>query len=452
MSIFERTQDAEIAVLGSIMTDPSLLDDCPLTKESFDPEGINGKIFEVLKYAKRKHSEKKQEGDPFDPVFLHQLWGDKLDQVGGQMYLVKIRGSIASTHGFDGYVKIVNESHVQRELTSVGRDLASGEMTQAEAKQKLKVIEELQIDDGEGPVLFSSLLDSHGKLLAKRSQSAVEGLTGYKTLSEDLDKLTGGHQRGTYTLIGARPSIGKTQLVLNDMLSTSCANNASAFFSAEMKKAAVLDRLISITSGIDSNKIRSGRLTDPDWVNYYKALQIIKQANMFIDDKPGQTIEYIWRQAKKLKKKYPRLVIYVDYLQIIGSEEKFRTNAERITHVSSSFNQMKNDLDIPVIAITSVNRKCEERPDKRPTMADIRESGDIEFHGDVIGFLYRDDYYYPDTALKGVAELNIAKGRDVGTGTIHLNFNRKNGRFIDIDKDTLYEMQKREQEAKRSRR
>ncbi|MEO2212160.1 DnaB-like helicase C-terminal domain-containing protein [Paenibacillus amylolyticus] len=452
MSIFERTQDAEIAVLGSIMTDPSLLDDCPLTKESFDPEGINGKIFEVLKYAKRKHAEKKQEGDPFDPVFLHQLWGDKLDQVGGQIYLVKIRGSIVSTHGFDGYVKIVSEAHSQRELTKFGYEISNGKMDYAEAKKRLKEIEELQIDDGEGPVLFSSLIDSHGKLLAKRSQSAVEGLTGYKTGSEGYDKLTGGHQNGSYTLIGARPSIGKTQYVLNDMLATSCANNAAAFFSLEMKKSSVLDRLISITSGIDSNKIRSGRLTDSDWVNYYKALQIIKQANMFIDDKPGQTVEYIWRQAKKLKKKYPRLVIYVDYLQIVGTEEKSKSNAERISYVSSCFNQMKNDLDIPVIAITSVNRKCEERPDKRPTMADIRESGDIEFHGDVIGFLYRDDYYYPETELKGLAELNIAKGRDVGMGTVYLNFNRKNGRFIDMDKDTLYEMQKREQEAKRSRR
>lgn len=453
MSMFERTQDAEIAVLGSIMTDPSLLEECPLTPESFDPEGFNGKIYEVLRYAKQKHNEKNREGDPFDPVFLNELWGDKkLEKIGGQMYLVRIRGSIATTHGFDGYVKIVNEAHIQRELNRIGRELARGDMTYAEAKQNLNIIEELQIDDGEGPVQFSSLLDGHGRLLAKRSQSAVEGLTGYKTGSEELDKLTGGHQRGSYTLIGARPSIGKTQYVLNDMLATACAYNAPAFFSGEMKKAAVLDRLITITSGIDSNKIRSGRLTDTDWDSYYKAMKIIQQANMYIDDKPGMTIEYIWRQAKKLKKKHPRLALYVDYLQIIGTEEKFKTNTERISHVSSMFNQMKNELDIPVIVITSVNRKCEERPDKRPNMSDIRESGDIEFHGDVIGFLYRDDYYYPNTALKGVAELNIAKGRDVGTGTVYLNFNRKNGRFIDMDKNTLYEMQKMEQEAKRSRR
>ncbi|MER2061465.1 MAG: replicative DNA helicase [Aerococcus urinaeequi] len=452
MSIFERTQDAEIAVLGSIMNDPSLLDECPLTKESFDPEGINGKIFEVLTFAKRKHSERNREGDPFDPVFLNELWGDKINKVGGQLYLAKMRGSVATTHGFEGYVRIVSESHSQRELMKFGFEVASGSMDYTEANARLKMIEELQIDAGEGPVLFSSLLDGHGALLAKRSQSAVEGLTGYKTGSEELDKLTGGHQKGSYTLLGARPSIGKTQYVLNDMLATACAYNVPVFFSGEMKKSSVLDRLVTIASGVDSNKIRSGRLTDSDWDSYYKGIKIIQQAEMYIDDTPGMTVEYIWRQMKRLKKKNTRLVLYVDYLQIIGSEEKFKTNTERISYVSSMFNRMKNELDIPVIVITSVNRKCEERPDKRPNMSDIRESGDIEFHGDVIGFLYRDDYYYPDTVLKGVAELNIAKGRDTGTGTVYMNFNRKNGRFIDLTKDQLYEMKKNEQEAKRNRK
>nr|WP_279591697.1 DnaB helicase C-terminal domain-containing protein [Paenibacillus sp. F411] len=275
------------------------------------------------------------------------------------------------------------------------------------------------------------------------------GITGVKTASDDYNEMSGGHQKQDVTIVAARPSIGKTAYIVNDSTAAARAGYTPAIFSAEMPGADVAERFICSIGGIDSKKVRAGKLTENDWGNYDKALDILDSLPLYIDDTPGMSIEYIRRQVKAMKKKHANLIVYIDYLQLIESEKRFNQNADRVNYVSKQLKQIARTFDVPVIAISSVGRKCEERQDKRPMMSDLRESGNIEFDADVIMFLYRDDYYYPDTIRKGIMEIIIAKGRKIGTGTIEMVFNRKNGRFINLTKEDKEKLAEKVRERER---
>lgn len=446
--------DAEQAVLGSILRNPDLIDDTYLRPDDFDSEGNNGLVFEALSWAHEAFSNKPGVKDPFDPVLLAEHWGAQLSKIGGLTYLMQLRSSVPSTSNFDHYQKIVRESSIQAKAAHAMRAaLNGGNLNLSAVRENLEKLEELQEQTiNDGMKKMSDVLDGHHKEVMSRSGRS--GITGVKTASDDYNDMSGGHQRSDVTIVAARPSIGKTAYIVNDSTSSAKSGWTVALFSAEMPDEDVAERFICSIGGIDSKKVRDGLLSENDWANYSTALDILDTLPIFIDDTPGMSIEYIRRQIKQMKKKHKNLIVYIDYLQLIESEKNFSQNAERVNYVSKQLKQIARTFDIPVVAISSVGRKCEERQDKRPMMSDLRESGNIEFDADVIIFLYRDDYYYPDTVLKGLIELIIAKGRKIGTGTIQMFFNRKNGRFSNLTKDQKYEFQKkvREHEQTHSKR
>ncbi|OKP97743.1 replicative DNA helicase [Paenibacillus sp. P46E] len=444
--------EAEQAVLGALLAKPDLMDDCYLQGEDFSPEDNHGLIMDALRWAYEFFTNKP---NPFDLVLLAEHWGSKLMKIGGISYLVQLQISTPTTANFEQYQTIVRKAHIDRQARkALQYALTRDDINLADTLESLQKLADIRVGpDKSGPVLMADTLVDHHKVLRERANR--QGLTGAKTASSEFDQMSGGHQNSDFIVVAARPSIGKTAFIVCDSIQSASKGTTTAIFSAEMPGADVTERHICAIGGIDNSKMRTGRLSETDWVNYDKALDMLDNLPLYIDDTPGMTIEYIRRQVKVLKKKFPRLIVYIDYLQLIESEKSFTNNTDRVNYVSKQLKQMARVFDIPVVAISSVGRKCEERQDKRPLMSDLRESGNIEFDADVIIFLYRDDYYTPETVLKGVIELIVAKGRKIGTRTIQMLFNRKNGRFTDLDKDALYELMKKvkeqEQEQKRRR-
>ncbi|WP_230202560.1 replicative DNA helicase [Paenibacillus ihumii] len=426
------------------------MDDCYLTAEDFDPNGLNGSVMKALSWAYEHLSDRSDVKNPFDPLVLAKHWGNSLEQIGGISYLMRLRESVPTLSNFDQYQKIIRQASIQRRAAAALQEaLSAGEVDLNFVKDQMEQLQELQSrGTADGWELVADVLEGHHKEIMDRGSRS--GITGAKTASVELDEMGGGHQRGDFTIVAARPSIGKTAYIVSDSKTAAMSGWTVGVFSAEMSSKDVAERYICDISGIDAKKVQKGRLTENDWGNYSKALDLLDQLPIYIDDTPGMTIEYIWRQTKAMKKKHPNLIIYVDYLQVILTEKNFTQTADRVNHVSKQLKRLARTFNVPVVAISSVGRKCEERNDKRPMMSDLRESGNIEFDADVIIFLYRDDYYYPDTPWKGVIELIVAKGRKIGTGMIQMFFNRKNGRFTDLTQDDKEKLAEKVREYEQS--
>lgn len=441
--------DAERAVLGALLKDHTLMDECFLTSDDFSDQDQEARIFRVMQYACDHFTDAP---NPLDPVLIAEKWGAKLQQIGGISYLMQLRDSVPSTDSFTFYQRSIRADRVQREIAELGRDIAAnggGDISQLKAK--MEQLDDMQQGDGNGgPVHMATVLDGHAATIIKRSSS--RGITGAKTANDQINEMSGGHQNGDLEIVAARPSIGKTQYVLNDMDAATQAGWAAVLFSLEMEDLKIVERLVSTIGGIQNKKIKSGLLSENDWDSYSKAVDIIASRNLFIDDTSGATVEYIRRQVKLLRKKFPKLVVYVDYLQFVETEKKFNSTKERVGYVTKSLKRIARELDVSMVVISAVGRDCEKRPDKRPLMSDLRESGDIESDADVVLFLYRDDYYNADTPKKGIVELIIAKGRDIGTGTFEMIFRRDTGRFINMTQDQRYELDKKVKEYEQQRK
>lgn len=445
--------EAERAVLGSLLNKPDLMDECHLQPKAFDPEYGHAVIMQVLRWAYEHLSGKPGITDPFDPMVLYEEWGDELREVGGNVYLMQLRKSVPSVANFNYYQNVVHEAYVQRIARSTISEAISsnGDIDITDIAEKMQQFANIQtVGNSGGPIKVAEVLDGHYKKVMARSQRS--GMTGAKTASEDYDQMSGGHQKGDVIIIAARPSIGKTAHIVNDSTEAARGGGVALIFSAEMSAEDVSERHICSIGNIDSKKVRTGLLSETDWERYSKALEILDNLEIYIDDTAGMSIEYIQRKIKEFKKKFQNLTVYIDYLQLIETEKEFPKTYERVNYVSKKLKQIAKTFDVPVIAISSVGRKCEERVDKRPLMSDLRESGNIEFDADIIIFLYRDDYYFPDSVLKGVIELIVAKGRKIGTGTIQMVFNRKTGRFINLNADEKYKLAEKVRENEQQRK
>lgn len=438
--------EAERAVLGALLRDHELMDECYLSPDDFTDHEENQTLFKVLQFAK-EHFEGEKE--PFDPVLLVSKWGERLQKIGGLSRLMELRQSVPSTASFAHYQQSVRADRIQREIQEVGRQIAAtGGGDLSELRLKMNVLAELQRgQEGTGPVHMASILEGHGQTIMKRAQT--QGVTGASTANHEMNQMSGGHQPGDLEIIAARPSMGKTQYVLNDMDAVTKSGWSAVIFSLEMGALKMVERLVSSIGGIKNKKIKSGLMSDNDWDSYSKAVEIIANRNLFIDDTPGATVEYVRQQVKQLKKKYPKLVVYVDYLQFLNTERKFPKNNERVGHITKVLKGIAREFNVCVVAISAVGRDCEKKPDKRPLMSDLRESGDIESDADVVTFLYRDEYYNADTIKKDIVELIVAKGRDIGTGTFEMVFKKDTGRFINMTKEEKEQLAEKVRERER---
>lgn len=426
--------EAEINVLGSIMEDKSIMEDMPLSKESFSPEWSNGRIFEVLQYA---YEEFKKEQNPFDLLLMAKHWGGELRDIGGIPHLVEIaRAGITAKNMIKHYTQVVNEAHVEREVQKVAQEMATGKMSIDAIKKKTERLESIRdkTANDSSVIPMGEMLEQHTKILFKRSQ-VKGGITGAKSFSNGINKITKGYQDGDLTITGARPSVGKTAWLTNEAMAISADGTAVAIFSGEDGAMNLFERTIARTGRIPLAHMKSGQMSDKDWADYTMAGRIIGDRNIFIDDTPSPTIESIKRKAFKLVKQYPKMAILVDYLQHLKSEKNFSSERELYKYISYELKQIARILDIPVISLAAVKRDVDTRTDKRPLLSDVRDCGNIESDADVLMFLYRDDYYDANHSRKGLMDIIIAKGRNVGTGTVTVVFDKQCQALFDMTEE-----------------
>ncbi|CAJ0571020.1 unnamed protein product, partial [Mesorhabditis spiculigera] len=425
--------EAESSVIGSIMKDKDLMEDCPLTPESFSPEWKNGVIFSVLKFA---HEEFKGEENPFDLVLMAKHWGTELQEIGGIPKLYSIMRSVPTSGMYKHYAQVVNEAHVEREIQKVAFKMAAGKMTIDQVKQKTVELEELRdrTTTDMSSVKMGDMIKQHVKLLRKR-RDAKGGITGFKSFSPNMNNLTKGYQRGDLIIVGARPSMGKTAWLCNEALAISEDGTAVLIISGEDGAMNLLERTIASAGRVKLSHMKSGQMTEPDWERYTMGGKIVAGRNIFIDDTPSPTIESVKRKSFKMVKEFPLMALLVDYLQHLKSEKSFGSERELYKYISYEMKQIARRLDIPVISLAAVKRDVDTRQDKRPLMSDVRDCGNIESDADLLAFLCRDDYYNADSSRKGLMDIIIAKGRNVGTGTVTVVFDKQYQSLLDMTEE-----------------
>lgn len=392
-------------------------------------------ILETLTYCH-------EEDGTIDLVLLAQRSGANLAKIGGISYLSMLANSVPSVDHFDHYQSIIRNEYIQRETAETFRIMyevtKNGDVNVkeklSEAQAKLEELQELaEKQDDAGLRHMGSNLEGHANVIKERATK--KGMTGAKTVSRELDRMTGGHQVGDYEVIAARPSMGKTASMVCDAIRTSTGGGvASAIFSAEMAEIQITERVICALANLDSKRMRSGMFDEADWQRYSYARDELDRLPIYITDKPDMTVQFIRSEVKKLKKKHDTIIVYVDYIQIIKGGKKFKDIREEVAYVSRQLKLIARQLGVTVVALSQLSRKVEERQDKRPMMSDLGESGAIERDADIITFLYRDDYYNKESDKKNIVELIIAKGRNVGTGTVEMAFNKTVGKFVDLDR------------------
>lgn len=372
------------------------------------------------------------------------------DRIGGLSYLTSLVRNTPSAANIEAYAKIVRERALLREMIAVGHSIAdhgyspSGKPADAlldQAESAIMAIAEKRTNTQTGPMRASALLKPViGRI---ESASASDGITGLPTGFMDLDKETAGLQAGDLIIVAARPSMGKTTFAMNICENAMMTQDKPVLvFSLEMPAEQLLLRSISSLGSVDFQKVKTGQLDAADWDRVFHATQLIKQRDLLlIDDTAGLTPMTMRARARRAHREHGGLsLIMVDYLQLMQSDGQAENRTNEVSEISRALKALAKELRVPLIALSQLNRSLEQRADKRPVMADLRESGAIEQDADVILCLYRDEVYYPDHAdNKGIAEVLIRKQRQGPIGDVKLSFQGRFTRFRNYAPDVGYE-------------
>jgi len=419
--------EAEQAVLGGLM----------LSAEAWDK--VADRISEDDFYRRdhamiyRAIGELSNKGMPADAVTLGEWFEAQgiSELVGGSRYILELANTTPSAANIVAYADIVREKSVLRQLIDAGTEIAgdafvpegrsSHELLET-AEQKVFRIAEAGARGRKGFVTMSSAVKEAFTQLQHRYENKGS-VTGLATGLHDFDELTAGLQPSDLIILAARPSMGKTALALNIAEYAAIKNKkAVAVFSMEMSASQLAFRLISSLGRINQQRLRTGELEDEDWPRVTSAIALLKDAKIFIDDTPALSPIELRARARRLKREHDLGLIVIDYLQLMAVPGTRENRATEISEISRGLKALAKELNVPVIALSQLNRSLEQRTDKRPVMADLRESGAIEQDADVIVFIYRDDYYNKESADKGLAEIIIGKQRNGPTGSLKLAF------------------------------
>ncbi len=381
-----------------------------------------------------------EESSPADVVTVSE-WLDKhqeLQNAGGLAYLASLANNTPSAANIGAYANIVRERAILRNLINTASRIAgSAYSPEGQSASDILDFAERSIFDiseqgahrrgGFAPLktLLTKAVDRIDTLF--RSESAITGVsTGFK----DLDDMTSGLQPGDLVIVAGRPSMGKTSLAMNIAESTAVGSKLPvAIFSMEMPGEQLAMRMMASLGRINAHKVRTGKLEDDDWPRLTHAIGMLAEAPMFIDDTPALTPLELRTRARRLKREHGLGLIVVDYLQLMQAPESSENRATEISGITRSLKGLAKELGVPVIALSQLNRSLEQRPNKRPVMSDLRESGAIEQDADVIFFIYRDEVYNEDSQDKGTAEIIIGKQRNGPTGKVKLTFLGEYTRF-----------------------
>lgn len=416
-------EEAEQAVIGSMMTDKDAVNSAieVLKPEDFYRED-NKIIYQAIKniYAK---------AEPVDIITLKDELTSlgKLEAIGGLEYLVSLPEKVPTTANVEKYIKIVEEKSILRSLIKTSNELIEIGYRQNEEIEKImdeaekKIFDLTQKKSQKG---YSSirdiLVDSFTELEQLYNQK--QHITGVASGFIDLDNKTAGFHKSDLVLIAARPAMGKTALALN--MATNAAvkgNTPVAIFSLEMSKEQCANRILCSQAMVGSEKVSKGDITEEEWAKLAVASgELSESAGIYIDDSAETNIASIRAKCRKLKIEKEIGLVVIDYLQLIQGSGNSKSREQEIAEISRSLKILAKEIEVPVIALSQLSRGPESRPDHRPMLQDLRESGSIEQDADMVMFIYRDDYYNQDSEKKNIAEVIIAKHRAGPTGTVEL--------------------------------
>ena len=382
------------------------------------------------------------EGKAVDLVTLQDRLKEKdvPPEVASLEFVKDILDSVYTSAHIRQYASIVHEKAMLRRLIRTTEGIANACYAGKESMEDIFVDTEKQIFDiiqqntsGEYVPIKDVVLNALDKIeMASRTKGNVTGIpTGFI----DLDYKTAGFQPSDLILVAARPSMGKTALVLNIAQHMAFREDVTvAVFSLEMSKEQLVNRLLSLESRVDSQSIRTGNLTDEDWSKLIEGAGVIGKSHLIIDDTPGISVTELRSKCRKFKMEHNLGIIIIDYLQLMTGSKRSESRQQEISDISRSLKAVARELNVPVVALSQLSRAVEQRPDHRPMLSDLRESGAIEQDADVVMFIYRDDYYNKDTAKPNVAEIIIAKQRNGAIGTIELAWLPQYTKFANMKK------------------
>jgi replicative DNA helicase len=426
--------EAEQSVLGGVLLEPEALSRVleVMTGDDFYREA-HRKIFASMLDLYRK-------GTPVDLITLTEILQNKgqLDDIGGASYLTSLTDAIPSAINVDVHAKIIREKSILRRLINRATEIASKGYSFAgdaedlldEAEKSIFAISEDKIN----PLVYPlSQIIKESMPVLENLYDRKEIVTGVPSGFTQLDRLTSGFQNSDLIIIAGRPSMGKTAFALN------IARNAAVdyevpvvVFSLEMSRQQLAIRMICSEAKVDSNKVRTGFFGDHEWPKLTAAAGHLSEAPIFIDDSPTMSVLQMRAKARRLKSERGLGMVVIDYLQLMKGREGSERREQEISEISRSLKALAKELNIPVIALSQLNRRPEGRDDKKPVLADLRESGAIEQDADVICFIFREEMYDENSKNKGIAEILLRKHRNGPTGSVPLKFFNEQTRFEDL--------------------
>lgn len=430
---------AEQSVLGSMLLDKNAVVKALeiLSPDSFYRDAHRYIYDAILQLFDR--------GEPVDSVTVAELLRkeNKLDAVGGSVYITDLINSVPTSANVEHYAKIVEEKATLRRLIDAGTKIVQDAFDEPEsvdqimdnAEKNIFNIALKRIKEGFYRIdsVLKKVLDRIDRLYEKH-----ETLTGIPSGYPDLDNLTAGFQNADLIIIAARPSVGKTALALNIAQNVSIKHKIPvALFSLEMSKEQLAQRILCSEAEIDALRLKTASLPDAGWKRLTKALSKLSEAQLFIDDSASITSMEIRAKARRLKAEHGLGLVIIDYMQLMSGRARAENRVQEMSEIARSLKTLARELDLPVIALSQLSRAVEQRTDRIPRLSDLRETGEIEQTADVVMFIHRDDYYNPGSEKGNIAEIIIAKQRNGPVGTIELVFKKEIAKFY--SKESRYE-------------
>lgn len=429
--------DAEKSLLGAVLIDEETLADA---SEHVSAKDFYDKRHATIYQGMMKLYEKHQ------PVDLLTLTDElkrtnQLEEIGGSTYLTELTNYVPTAAHAEAYAELISQKAVRRRLIKASSEISElgydeelpTEELLGKAESELFSVSDLSLK--QDLVSLESILNESFDRIEElhRNKGQIRGIrTGYR----DLDNMTAGLQRSDLIVLAARPAMGKTTLVTNLAYNVATiAKQPVLFFSLEMSKEQLVDRMLADASGVDAWNIRTGNLTDEDFGKLSDAMGEMAEAPIYIDDTPGMTILEMRTKARRANHEHPLGLIIVDYLQLMQGTGKDNGNrVQEVSEISRGLKLIARELNVPVIGLSQLSRSVESRSPQIPQLADLRESGSIEQDADIVMFIYREAYYNPDTDRENITDLIIAKHRNGPTGKIELYFHPERLRFMSLDR------------------
>ncbi|SJZ90132.1 replicative DNA helicase [Garciella nitratireducens] len=428
--------EAEQSVLGAMLLDKEAIAVATeiLKAEDFYREA-HGAIFDAIVQIYNR-------SQPVDLITLSEQLKNTniLEEVGGIGYISDLANTVPASSNVKYYAKIVEEKSLMRKLIQISSEVLDRTYEGTEevndliemAEKRIFNISQRRSSRGFTPInqVLLEAFDKIEQVFQNKGQ-----ITGISTGFIDIDNKISGMQKSDFILVAARPSMGKTAFALNIAQHAGVKEKKTvAIFSLEMSQDQLIHRMLSAETHIDSQKLRNGDLAEEDWERLANGMAILSEAPIFIDDTPGIGVMEMRSKCRRLKMEHGLDLILIDYLQLMSGDRRSESRQQEISDISRSLKALAREMDCPVVALSQLSRAPESRADHRPILSDLRESGAIEQDADVVMFLYRDEYYHPDTEEKNIGEVNIAKQRNGPTGIVKLVWLGQFTKFANLEK------------------